>query len=195
MPRPISFPPDLIAERALQQFWAYGFHASSMDDLVKVTGISRHSIYSTFGGKRSLFLACLDCYKRSVVSPAFGVVEMPGADLSSVGAYFETQIALGEAEGLPGPGCLIANSATEVAPYDAEVMLQVTSHNTRLKRGFSAALQNSMPYLDTGKTDEMAQISVIFTNGLWTMSRSISNADTLRCTAKSFLSLLSERAE
>lgn len=64
MPRPISFTTDQLAGRALQHFWVHGFHASSMDDLVKATGISRHGIYATFGGKKALFMACFDQYQH-----------------------------------------------------------------------------------------------------------------------------------
>ena len=190
MPRPNSFTPDLLADRALHHFWVHGFHASSMDDLVKATGVSRHGIYSTFGGKKPLFLACFDRYQQSVVTPAFSAVELPGADLTSVANYFETQIALGEVAGLPGPGCFVANSASEVAPADAEVMAQVEAHNKRLQRGFAAALRTSMSSHDKSRENDLAQMSVVFTNGLWTMSRSISNADTLRRAVRNFLQLL-----
>lgn len=193
MPRPTSFTPDILAERALQQFWSHGFFASSMDDLVKATGVSRHGIYATFGGKKELFLACFDCYQHSVVTPAFQVVEEADADLTSIAIYFERQITLGETVGLPGPGCFVANSATEVAPTDVEVMQQVKHHNDRLKRGFASALKTSMPSVKTDRAANLAEVMLIFTNGLWTQSRSVDNAEILRRAVKNFLSLLANR--
>jgi len=41
-------------------FWAEGYEATSMQDLVEAMGINRGSLYGTFGGKRALFLAALD---------------------------------------------------------------------------------------------------------------------------------------
>ncbi len=193
MPRPTSFTSDELADRALEHFWSNGFHASSMDDLVKATGVSRHGIYATFGGKKALFLACFGRYQHLVVTPAFQVVEAPGADLSSVAAYFEMQIAAGEAVGLPGPGCFVANSATEVAPADTDVMAEVQRHNDRLRQGFTAALRSSIPNLDQSEATALAEVMVIFTNGLWTLSRSVDNGDTLRRAVGNFLSLISER--
>ncbi len=192
MPRPTSFTANQLADRALQHFWVNGYHASSMDDLVRATGVSRHGIYTLFGGKRALFLACFEQYQQTVVTPAFDVVETPGADLISVSAYFGQQIARGEAQGLPGPGCFVANSATEVAPEDTDVMAQVHHHNDRLRRGFKGALQQSAPNLDRDKAIELAEVMVIFTTGLWTMSRSVSDADLLRRAVRNFLSLLTE---
>lgn len=192
MPRTTSFTPDQLVDQALQHFWVHGFHASSMDDLVKATGVSRSGIYATFGGKRALFLACFEQYQRTVVTPAFDVVEAPGADLKSVSEYFERQIALGEAGGLPGPGCFVANSATDVAPQDPDVMTQVEHHNDRLRRGFARALKQSLPDLDPDMAREMADVMVIFTNGLWTMSRSVRDGNDLRLAVRNFLNLLTD---
>jgi TetR/AcrR family transcriptional regulator, transcriptional repressor for nem operon len=192
MSRPTSFTADQLADSALQHFWAKGFHASSMDDLVKATGVSRHGIYTTFGGKKALFLVCFDRYQQTVVTPAFEVVEAEGADLASVATYFERQIARGEAAALPGPGCFVANSATEVAPGDADVMAQVHRHNDRLRQGFAGALHQSAPTLDRNRVTELAELMVIFTNGLWTLSRSVSDADTLRRAVRNVLHLLTE---
>ena len=192
MPRPTSFTSSQLADRALQHFWSHGFHASSMDDLVKATGVSRPGIYATFGGKKELFLACFEQYQQNVVTPAFEVVERPGADLTSVAAYFEKQIASGESFGGASPGCFVANSATEVAPDDADVMALVHQHNDRLKQGFARALKTNAPTLDPKTTANMAMMMVIFTNGLWTMSRSVSDANILRQAVSNFLDLLSD---
>lgn len=192
MPRPSSFTTSQLADRALQRFWVHGFHASSMDDLVNATGISRHGIYTTFGGKKALFLACFEQYQQMVVTPAFEVVEAPGADLQSVATYFEKQIESGEAVGLPGPGCFVANAATEVAPDDADVMALVLQHNDRLRQGFAGALRQSALASDQDRVLDLADVMVIFTNGLWTMSRSISDANVLRRAVTRFLELLAE---
>ncbi len=192
MPRPVSFTAEQLADRALQHFWVNGFHASSMDDLVKATGVSRHGIYAAFGGKKDLFLACFEQYQKTVVTPAFEDVEAEAANLSSVSDYFERQISLGEAAGLPGPGCFVANSATEVAPSEPDVLAQVEHHNNRLRTGFLNALQGSAPELDQVTADKLADVMVIFTNGLWTMSRSVPDGDDLRRAVRTFLDLIAE---
>ncbi len=192
MPRTASFTSEQLSDRALQHFWANGFHAASMDDLVQATGVSRHGIYSSFGGKKSLFLACFDRYQKSIVTPAFQVVEAPDATLQSVSDYFEHQISMGENAGLPGPGCFVANSATEVAPADPDVMAEVARHNDRLWQGFASALRNTAPHIEPQRANELADVMVIFTNGLWTKSRTVSDGDVLRNAVQRFLSLLTD---
>ena len=195
MPRHRAYSTDELLEKSLWQFWLRGYHATSMDDLVKATSVSRHGIYSLHGGKKKLFLACFDHYQRTVVSPAFKGVEHPDADLRSVADYFEFQITRGEDAGLPGPGCFVANSATEVAPADGPTMEKVRHHNARLRSGFVTAIKNqaaSGPALTDTDMSELAGVCVIFTNGLWSMSRCVSDAAVLRAAVTRFLASVSE---
>lgn len=198
MARPKTYDIDELADRALSVFWEGGFHATSMDDLVQATKVSRHGIYSEFGGKKALFLACLERYKSSIVNPAFDAVEQPNADLSDIENYFEHQIALAETFGLPGLGCFVANASTEIAPQDTDVAEKVSRHNDRLKRGFSLALQNSAPSTTAMTTQEfnsLAAVVVIFANGLWSLSRTTADATILRDTVASFLKAIRKQLE
>lgn len=195
MPRQRAYSDDDLLEKSLWQFWLHGYHATSMDDLVKTTSVSRHGIYSRYGGKKKLFLACFDHYQKTVVSPAFSSVEQPGADLQCVADYFEFQIASGEDAGLPGPGCFVANSATEVAPGDGLTMEKVRHHNARLRGGFAGAVRNqlsSVASLTDTDVSELAEVCVIFTNGLWSMSRCVGDAAVLRAAVTRFLASVSE---
>jgi len=54
-----SFDEDDVVARAGARFLATGYEATSVDDLVGVTGLHRGSIYRAFGSKRGLFLAVL----------------------------------------------------------------------------------------------------------------------------------------
>lgn len=198
MPRQPSFSKDALTDKALEQFWVHGYNATSMDDLVRTTTVSRHGIYKTFGGKRQLFLACFARYRDIVVTPAFDVVENDQATLSQVARYFEHQISNGEAMGLPGPGCFVANSATEVAPVDPDTMDEVRKHNMRLHQGFRRAIKNEFvanPSLQDRDIEALAELMVIFTNGLWSTSRTVTDAAQLRVSVAKFLEMIKETAK
>jgi TetR/AcrR family transcriptional regulator, transcriptional repressor for nem operon len=196
MPRQSTHTPDELVERAMAHFWRRGYGMTSMDDLVRSTKVSRHGIYAAYGGKQQLFLACLDAYSTSVVTPAFAQVERPGADLGAVAAFFEQQIALSEASGLPGPGCLMANSMTEAAPHDNRVMRRVGKHNQRLHVGFLNALRNSRgrsSRLTDAQLHDVALLLRTFAGGLWSYSRTTLHAHELRQAVRTFLALIEER--
>ena len=125
-------------------FWTRGYYATSVDDLVRATGVSRHGLYSEFRDKRGLFVAAVETYVETVVSPAFARVEAEGAKLADIRAYFDTQISLAVERGLPGPGCLVANTMTESGPHDEVFGALVRRHLDRLNSGFRNALQGSL---------------------------------------------------
>jgi len=62
MPWTKNFDVDRTLDKAMRLFWAHGYEATSMQDLVDGMGINRGSIYSTYGDKRQLFLAALNRY-------------------------------------------------------------------------------------------------------------------------------------
>jgi TetR/AcrR family transcriptional regulator, transcriptional repressor for nem operon len=177
-------------------FWRHGFEATSIDDLVRATGVSRQGIYSDAGGKDALFAMSLQAYVDTIVTPAFARVESAEADLGAVAEFFEFQIARGEEAGLPGPGCLLTNTMTEVAPRSAEVMRIVNDHNDRLRRGFSAAIANTAArhghVVARGERAALAWSLVVFANGLWTLSRTVRNAAVLRQAVRQMLQLLEQ---
>jgi TetR/AcrR family transcriptional regulator, transcriptional repressor for nem operon len=196
MPRPRSFTGKSITQSALGTFWQAGYHATSMDDLVAATGASRHAIYTEFGGKHALFISALDAYRDEIVTPAFSMVEADGANLASVARYFEFQIARAEAIGLPGAGCFFANSSTEVAPHDDDVRARVDAHNRRLFNGFLAALRTTAGGRTSSPPSELANLAatmVVFATGLWTASRAVGDAKSLRQSVRTFLAMI-ERA-
>ena len=178
----------------MNHFWKNGFHASSMSDLVEATKVSRHGIYSEFGGKHTLFLSCLALYEDEVVTPAFNRVETVGAGMKEIAEYFEFQIARAEQAGLPGPGCLVANTLTELAPHHSDIELAARKHNRRLSKGFANALANSdQASLRPSDINDLAAFLVVSAQGLWSMSRSVRNARVLRRHTSILLQLVSSR--
>src|SRR5262245_37353085 len=121
MARPRQFDPDEVLERSMREFWEGGYHETSVDDLAAATGVRPGSLYNTFpGGKRGLFLEALGRYSKLVVPQKMGALERPGAGLAELRAYFDGLIEdLTTQEGRMG--CLMVNSAMELAADDAEV--------------------------------------------------------------------------
>lgn len=196
MPRPKSTTRQSILESALAHFWFNGYSKSSMDDLVSATGGSRHAIYTEFGSKDGLFAAVLGLYVDTIVTPAFAQVEAPGAGLQEIADYWEFQIKRGEEEGLPGPGCLLANMMTERAPHASEVAKVIVAHNERLRAGFRNSLRGrgfaARHKSSRHAIDGMATVLAIFSNGLWSYSRVTPDARSLRLATKTMITNLAQ---
>ena len=55
MARPRAFDETLVLAKAKKLFASQGYNGTSIDDLVKVTGLLRGSLYQAFGSKRNMF--------------------------------------------------------------------------------------------------------------------------------------------
>jgi TetR/AcrR family transcriptional repressor of nem operon len=141
--RPKQFDPDQVLERTMHEFWSRGYHDTSVDDLVSATGVRPGSLYNAFkGGKRELFLGSLDRYSALVVPEKLGALEQPGASVADVRAYFDGLVRdLTTPEGRAG--CLMVNTAIELAAEDSEVARVVRGHMERLERNATRALRNA----------------------------------------------------
>jgi len=143
MPRPREFEPEQVLDTAMREFWARGYRATSVDDLVRATGVKPGSLYGAFpGGKHALLMGSLDRYSKLVVPQKLGELEDPGASLAEVRAYFDGLVSdLLSPEGRQG--CLLVNSAIENAAADPAVAAVVRGHHARLEHCFTAALRTA----------------------------------------------------
>ncbi|WP_020180493.1 TetR/AcrR family transcriptional regulator [Methylopila sp. M107] len=109
MGRPKEFDPDEALCAALQVFWKRGFEGASMTDLTDAMGITRPSLYATYGNKEELFRKVLDRYEQSHLCFVAGALAEPTARRT-----IETLLR-GYADVLTNPmhppGCLGVNSA------------------------------------------------------------------------------------
>ncbi len=191
MSRPKIHNKDTLVESAMQQFWLNGYEATSIDDLIKATGASRHALYSELGSKRDLYLEGFAAYQRLVVTPAISTIEAEGARLEAISAFFEIQISLAELSGFPGPGCFVANATTETAPHDDDVRAAVDAHLTRLRSGFRNALRSTDA--TEHDMDALADFLTVSAQGLWAMSRVVDSAAPLRSYVKTLMTLITQR--
>jgi TetR/AcrR family transcriptional regulator, transcriptional repressor for nem operon len=143
MGRPREFEPEQVMEQAMRCFWERGYRATSVDDLVRATGVKPGSLYHAFpGGKRALFLGSLARYSKLVVPQKLRELDSAGASLAETRAYFDGLVAdLLSPEGRQG--CLLVNTAIEKAAEDDEVAAVVRGHLARLERCFTRALRNA----------------------------------------------------
>ena len=62
MGRPREFNENEALESAMQVFWAKGYDGASLGELTSAMGLSKSSLYDTFGSKHELFIAAVERY-------------------------------------------------------------------------------------------------------------------------------------
>lgn len=117
--RPKEFDEREALERAMQLFWTRGYAGASLADLLSTMGISRQSLYDTFGNKRALFRRSIEHYRETQLRQALELLAREGSPLDNVRAvvaFFETLAADERCR-----GCLVANALVEVGSQDPEL--------------------------------------------------------------------------
>lgn len=120
MARNKEFIPEKALDAALHLFWARGYEATSMQELVDCTGLSRSSLYDTFGDKHTLFLAALDKYQT--IEDA-GMCERMGdrsSPKAAIGRLFATLIERIQQADAPR-GCFMLTAMLELGAHDPAV--------------------------------------------------------------------------
>lgn len=117
--RPKTFDQTQALEAAMLQFWESGFEGSSMQKLVDRMGISRQSLYDTYGNKRELFEAALKRYREEIIEPKLAQLDDTSRSPSELIRQHLESIANGS-DRMP-IGCLLVRTATEIPVHDSEI--------------------------------------------------------------------------
>src|SRR5277367_996379 len=119
MARPREFEEVAVLDAAVQCFWARGYEATSVRDLADKMGITGASLYNAFGDKRSLYRRALDHYVEQGLGDRVERFERQFPPRQALIAFFREVIELSLSD-KQRRGCMLVNSALEVAPHDPE---------------------------------------------------------------------------
>ena len=116
MPRTKTFDEAEVLGRARDLFWRRGYTATSIGDLEKHLGISRSSLYQTYGGKRELYDRTLAAYQEHNMG-ALRKKLLGGDGLRAALTDLFTHAATAEHPDCTSKarGCYVVNATTEMA--------------------------------------------------------------------------------
>ncbi|MEO0557857.1 MAG: TetR/AcrR family transcriptional regulator [Bacteroidota bacterium] len=145
MARPKAFSPHDALAAALEVFRRQGYEATSIQDLVDATGLSRSSLYDTFGGKHALYLSALDHYRQLGQEHLARVLDCDSGDspLGQIQTYLESIAAERGAGDAPPVGCLMTKAAAEVGTRDLETARRAQDSADQLAQSFAVAVKNA----------------------------------------------------
>lgn len=134
-----EFEPDEIADAAMRVFWQRGYAATSIQNLVEGTGLSRSSLYSTFESKQGLFQQALRRYE-AVTTSNVALLSGSGTPKTLIRELL-MRVAENELSDPQRRGCLVANAALELAGQD-EAAAKLVAHNfQRLQKALEKLIQ------------------------------------------------------
>ncbi len=120
MARHKAFDEDRALDLAVDCFWHRGYEGTSVRDLAESMGIGNASLYNAYGDKRALFTRSLERYANRSMRERIARLEANHQSKEAIVAFI-AEIIDRSVKDPDRKGCLLVNSALDVAPHDREI--------------------------------------------------------------------------
>ncbi len=177
MARTKDFDQDEVLAKAAVLFWNKGYNGTSMQELVDYLGISRSSLYDTYGDKHSLYLKALEYYQHTAGNEMCSLIKQANSVREAIKKLLEYTVnqLVGDAE---HKGCFMVNAEVEVATHDAEVKDIVCKNEQQISEVFHNLIEKGQQSGEiTQKQDATALTRFILNNikGMRVSAKSIAD--------------------
>jgi AcrR family transcriptional regulator len=185
MGRPRQFDRAAALQAAIKVFADHGYEGTSTEALLTAMGISRQSLYDTFGDKRRLYLEALQTYNADSVSDFIQTLGRPATPLKGL----ETALLAFAARptGEAALGCMGVGAICEFGHGDSDVRrLNEAAHATLLsavERWIGAAKATGEASADLDPRAAAQFVGAILA-GLKVSNRAGASQETLRAIAQ-----------
>jgi len=166
---------ESILDKVMHLFWEKGFFATSIDEVVKITGLNRAAIYKHFGGKEQLYVAMLKRYLSQVTfqltQPLLEPIDNPISALQTFFSQFTQAMSIPVQQ----KGCFLVMTATDLPLKSDAINHVVNEFLTQLQQLLSDLLAKAVQQgicsdeLDCGQTTSFLIGNIM---GLMTLLRS-----------------------
>jgi TetR/AcrR family transcriptional repressor of nem operon len=184
-----EFDIDEVMEAVINAFWERGYEATSLADLMAVTGLQKGSLYKAFGDKRSLFLKALQAYLDRQYSLIRETLSQPDPQ-QAIATMFHF---LADSTSRASKGCFAVNSLMELAPHDSEVANMLEYQYSRMAKLLEKAIaqgQKAGVFRQDLSAQQLRQLLLVTANGTLASSRAAFLKSDLPAVAKSVLAVL-----
>jgi TetR/AcrR family transcriptional repressor of nem operon len=173
MSRPREFDEGAVLDAAMRCFWQRGYQATSVRELAESMNVSGASLYNAFGDKRSLFRRALAHYVASSFDDRVSRFEGHLPPLQAIKAFF-AEIVERSLSDEDRKGCMLVNSALEVAPHDPEFQEVVAGVLVKIEDFFTrcvSAGQQTGEISRAQPADDLARLLLAVLLGIRVLAR------------------------
>jgi TetR/AcrR family transcriptional repressor of nem operon len=192
MARPREFDEVAALDGAIECFWRNGYGATSVRDLADRMGINCASLYNAYGSKRALFGLALERYLDRSMRERIKRIESSRPPKRAIRAFIAEIIARSVADA-DRRGCMLINSAMEVAPHDRGLRRTIALRLGELEAFFLrcvTAAQHSGSIPPDRNPADLARLLLGVVLGIRVLARSNPDAALMRGLARPALKLL-----
>lgn len=140
MARQASYNREKVLQKALELFWAKGYHTTSLKDLEAALDMRPGSIYAAFGSKEALFAEVLRVYAKLSQERFDAIFARGPTPLAGIAAHVRG-LGCTDQAATPSQACMLVKTLLET-PDDDPVLRQLTEKMLRmLEATFSDAFR------------------------------------------------------
>ena len=140
MARGKEFDVERAVDAAVDRFWRHGYENSSVRDLARTMGITGTSLYNAYGDKRALFTRSLERYADRSMRERIARLQAAHQPRQAIEAFLREIVERSLAD-RQRKGCLLVNSALDVAPHDAALAKVVAGYLEEIRHFFQRNLE------------------------------------------------------
>ncbi len=161
-PRRRGRPPSIDSAAAMQSmvelFRAKGFAAVSLDDLSAATGLSRPSLYRSFGDKLAMYMAAIDAFGAQVEASAVPALLQEGPLEQALAEFYAEMLAIYFRDESIAAGCLVYGTAPGSADLPA-IRDRLFGSIDQLDQAMQARIARAYPEASKSQITLTAQIA------------------------------------
>ena len=119
-----------ILEEGINLLWSNGYHATSVNDIVKAAGIPKGSFYHYFDSKEDFVIKALEIYFERQFGPVKEIIKAPGiSPRQRLLNFYQNRLDVMKREMNCTKGCMASNLASEVAEHSESVRTTLLLHH------------------------------------------------------------------
>ena len=142
MPKVKQFNKEKVLEVASTIFHQKGYNGTSIDEILKATGLSRSSLYDSFKDKHNLYLQSLEFYKNAEKDGYENVNQKKLNGLQKIEFLFKE--AINHLISHPDDnGCLMVNAAAEMSKQCQKTAQVICNNKENMQELFTTWLSDA----------------------------------------------------
>jgi TetR/AcrR family transcriptional repressor of nem operon len=179
MPRPRTFDEAAVIDAAVTAFWQGGLHATSVDELLRATGLARSSLYNSFGSRDELVRLAIERYVDRQIAQLERAFQGQRLDVALEAIFIDIA-----RDNHDGKGCLLINGVNELHDPQADALATIRRGFARVATRLTALVAAARP--DAQDPSLIAAEVITAIAGLRTLQRTGLPSATVRETARRF---------
>jgi TetR/AcrR family transcriptional regulator, transcriptional repressor for nem operon len=160
MARTKEFDPDRALKIAIEVFWRLGYEHTSLDTLMRKMGISKQSLYDTFGDKRSIYFRAMSRYRDDTNASLRKLFAREKSVKKGFAKLFRAMIHENKAQ--HERGCLLMNTNLSRAIDDVEIAEFLRDNQRQVEEIFIAAFVDAQERGEIGAEKDPVTLAKFF---------------------------------